>query len=440
MSGKSHVGALAVLFLASTLGSAKAQIAEFEDVSAWKTYTVTQKLASGLKGCIANQTEPASSPSFWIQQTTDGRIGFAFSGGNWNIGPNHLTSGSVTFENGFKYPFYMRQNPPMLEIFVNDVANSASMKSAIAKSKFVKVYLEWAGIFGNINKKFSLAGSADALRSLDRCIAQIAVDEETRAAEAEQAREALRKKAAEWKAAEEAQKAAEEEKNTSEGNSTPQTQPAAPLPALYSAGSGFVVGGDGSIITNAHVVAECNQLQVVDASGQKFKANLRGVDPSNDLALLQSGAVPRAVAELRLSPSLRPGDKVAVYGYPLPGTLSDTGNIVSGTLSSLLGIQNDVRFVQFSAPIQPGNSGGALLDSAGNAVGIATMKLDELAMSQEVGVFPQNVNFAVRISIVASFLDAFGVQYKAASSIEERPLPDVADLARAFSMQVLCYR
>ena len=84
-----------------------------------------------------------------------------------------------------------------------------------------------------------------------------------------------------------------------------------------------------------------------------------------------------------------------MVGYPLRGALASGANVTVGNVSALAGPGDDRRLIQITAPVQPGNSGGPVLDSAGNAVGVAVAKLDAAAMARATGDIPQNVNFAV---------------------------------------------
>jgi S1-C subfamily serine protease len=140
-------------------------------------------------------------------------------------------------------------------------------------------------------------------------------------------------------------------------------------------GSGFIINGDGRILTNSHVVANEHQLEVTLSDQTKYKATLLSRDESNDLALLQ--IVPRKkLPWLRLGDSdgLQVGQKVLAIGNPfgLDGTL--TTGVVSALNRPIRG-ENDQKLeglIQTDAAINMGNSGGPLLDSAGDVIGINT--------------------------------------------------------------------
>jgi len=97
------------------------------------------------------------------------------------------------------------------------------------------------------------------------------------------------------------------------------------------------------------------------------------------------------------------GDQVVAIGYPLHGLLTSDLTVTTGIISSLAGLHNDTRFLQISAPVQPGNSGGPLHDSSGNIVGVVSAKLDALRIVKATGDIPQNINFASRPAPCAIF-------------------------------------
>lgn len=126
-------------------------------------------------------------------------------------------------------------------------------------------------------------------------------------------------------------------------------------------------------------------------------------DPGNDLALL-AAPVRLPAADFRHDPAIRAGDSVVAVGFPLHGLLASEANVTTGTVSALAGIGNDARFLQMTVPVQPGNSGGPLLDLQGRVVGVVVSKLDALQVASVTGDIPQNVNFAIKADVVWSFV------------------------------------
>jgi hypothetical protein len=203
-------------------------------------------------------------------------------------------------------------------------------------------------------------------------------------------------------------------------------------------GSGVVVGGHSEVLTNAHVVNACAQISVRSSAGDLATAQLVGRDEKNDLAVVRSATPLSSVAVFREGSPVRAGDPVVVLGYPLSGLLATTANLTVGNVSALAGLGDDSRYLQISAPVQPGNSGGPLLDASGHLVGIVTAKLDAALVARFTGDIPQNVNFALKAEVVRTFLDSKGITYQTARSDQQLSPADVGEIARPFTVQIEC--
>jgi hypothetical protein len=105
---------------------------------------------------------------------------------------------------------------------------------------------------------------------------------------------------------------------------------------------------------------------------------------------------------------------------------------------ALSGLGNDIRIYQISAPVQPGNSGGPILDSSKNVLGIVTSKLNAIAIAKATGDLTQNVNFAIKNSILKSVLEINGIAYTKADFQRDYNLVEVAKAARKFTALVIC--
>ena len=219
-----------------------------------------------------------------------------------------------------------------------------------------------------------------------------------------------------------------------EAKAAPAPKPAPVRPALAraSTGSGFRVSADGRVLTNAHVVRGCAEVRVPPAG----PATVAARDEAADLALINGP--PGAAAAFRQGRGVRPGAPVVVVGYPLRGVLAAGANVSTGSVAALAGIRGDRRKIQITAPVQPGNSGGPVLDAAGNAVGVVVSRLDALRMARATGRVPQNVNFAVSAAVARAFLDSEGVPYETASSNRARAPEDVAAAAKTFTVLIEC--
>ncbi|TCO11988.1 trypsin-like peptidase [Camelimonas lactis] len=208
-----------------------------------------------------------------------------------------------------------------------------------------------------------------------------------------------------------------------------------------STGSGFGVSTAGHFLTNAHVVSGCRSIAIRGADLATQPAELLARDETNDLALLRAGAPAESAAVLPLRPGVRLGEAVAAFGFPHSDMLATSGNFTLGNVTALSGLRDDSRYLQISAPVQSGNSGGPLVDAYGNLVGVVTAKLNAIKVMAASGDLPQNVNFAVKSALAASFLDSRQVQY-ATGGPGERKLEaaDLAERARRASVFVTCAR
>jgi len=210
-------------------------------------------------------------------------------------------------------------------------------------------------------------------------------------------------------------------------NAPPQQAP------KNSSGSAFRIA-NGQFVTNFHVINGCNSLQV----GGQLGGRVIFSDSSKDLALVGITEDSGEIANLR-STRIQLNEPVTAAGFPLQGAFSGIA-ITNGSISRLSGLRADPGQLQISAPVQPGNSGGPLLDSAGNVIGVVSSKLNALKMAGVNGDIPQNVNFAINIDQVKSFLKAKRVAYKETNLGPDLTNVQIAKLASAFTVLIECRR
>lgn len=226
------------------------------------------------------------------------------------------------------------------------------------------------------------------------------------------------------------------DKSTKSGGS--QGGQAAAQGQVVATGSGFFVSRQGHVVTNHHVIKGCSRLDLGNEAIGMMPAQVMGDDPGNDLALLKTGYEPKSVANFRSGP-VRQAENVMAYGYPLTGLVSSGGNATSGNITALTGMRDDVRYYQMSAPVQPGNSGGPMVDASGNVVGVVVSKLDALGVAKVINDIPQNVNFAIKASLAANFLDSHSITYGSAALGDAKSPPDLSEQVKSFTVQVRCY-
>ncbi len=137
-----------------------------------------------------------------------------------------------------------------------------------------------------------------------------------------------------------------------------------------SLGSGVIVSEQGLILTNNHVVASADEIEIALADGRKMSAKVVGTDPDTDLALIKVEADHLPAIAFASSDKLNVGDVVLAIGNPFGVGQTVTQGIISALGRNHLGINIYENFIQTDASINPGNSGGALIDTDGNLVGI----------------------------------------------------------------------
>ena len=129
-----------------------------------------------------------------------------------------------------------------------------------------------------------------------------------------------------------------------------------------------------------------------------------------------------------------------VVGFPLHGLLASEANVTTETVSALAGIGNDTRFLQITASVQSGNSGGPLLDGGGHIVGLIVSKLNALHIAKATGDIPQNINFAIKDTVAKSFLDSQSVEYETGASSKSLASADIGTAAKKFTLLLECLR
>jgi S1-C subfamily serine protease len=170
----------------------------------------------------------------------------------------------------------------------------------------------------------------------------------------------------------------------------------------HGVGTGVVIVDKGIILTNLHVVQGARRIQLLFADGSESGASVSGVQPENDLAVLQAHTIPDDLhaATLRGTADLLPGDQVVVVGFPFGIGPSTSAGVISGlgrSFRSPEGVQEIGNLIQFDAAANPGNSGGPLVTMDGEVVGIVTGILNPTSHRTFVGI-----GFAVPIESAAS--------------------------------------
>jgi TonB family protein len=186
-------------------------------------------------------------------------------------------------------------------------------------------------------------------------------------------------------------------------------------------------------------VEGCSAVLVIARNGARRIALVEARDRENDLALLNLNSTLEFVAMFRSTPA-RAGEDVIALGFPLRGLLADELNVSKGIVSATAGLLNDPSELQVSAAVQPGNSGGPLLDASAAVAGVIVARLDGIAVARMTGVIPENVNFAIKAEVAEAFLRMNGVIPLRRRATTSQPLgiPETVDRARRYIFAVEC--
>jgi S1-C subfamily serine protease len=173
---------------------------------------------------------------------------------------------------------------------------------------------------------------------------------------------------------------------------------------LATTGSGFYLGPR-TLVTAAHVVARCGRIALADGSPLELVA----ADDELDVAVLAAPRPAPAWLALAHGRAARLGQRVHAAGFPYYALAGTSLHLTTGNVSALAGVDDDPRFFSFSAPVQPGNSGGPLIDARGAVLGLVVARLSEDFIVEATGTLPQNVNYALAEGELAAFLAEAGV-------------------------------
>jgi S1-C subfamily serine protease len=201
-----------------------------------------------------------------------------------------------------------------------------------------------------------------------------------------------------------------------------------------SNGTGILLNDTGDVMTAAHVTDNC-LLSKVSADGKTYVAKQVASSPLLDLAVLNSDIKQPSDINIRRSGDLKLGEKLTTVSYPLKGMLAASPNMTFGNVSSKKALQGSLGLFQFTAPIQPGSSGGPVVADNGELIGLVTSTLN-ISSLVEQGVVPQNVNFALNSKYIGKFLDKNNITYQSTTALSK---PGI-EVALTSAVQISCYQ
>lgn len=168
---------------------------------------------------------------------------------------------------------------------------------------------------------------------------------------------------------------------------------------LKGSGSGFYIGPN-TLVTAAHVIDGCRAVAMIDGT----PLDVMAADSTLDVAVLSGATDVGAWLKLSALEVPKLGETVTVLGFPYYTSLDQGLTVTSGNVSALRGADGSSNRVMITAPVQPGNSGGPLLNRKGAVIGVVVSRMDDIAVLEETGSLPQNMNFAVPSGPLLTFL------------------------------------
>ncbi len=201
-------------------------------------------------------------------------------------------------------------------------------------------------------------------------------------------------------------------------------------------GTGFVISKLGHVISNNHVVGVCKKVMTV-VDGKEIFLDILATDKVNDLGLIKGKVNTKMILSIK-SDGAELGEEIVTFGYPLTQQLSDSVKLTKGIVSALSGMENNYSQIQIDAAIQPGNSGGPVLNMNGQVVGVASSGLSKLYMAKKTKYIPENVNFAVASPTLSNFLKANKINFSTSSSFRTLSTKDLAKIGKPATIQLFC--
>lgn len=187
-------------------------------------------------------------------------------------------------------------------------------------------------------------------------------------------------------------------------------------------GTTWKISNDGYYITNAHVVENADSLKI-GFEENLSEARVISIDKKNDIAILKiKNDFNNSALPLIDNNKIELGEDISVIGYPLAFTLGDSVKVTSGDINANSGIDNDISQFQFSAPVQQGNSGGPIINSGGEVVGMVVAKLSGGQIQ------PELVNFAVKIQYIKNILEENEIDYQSSNNLNEYSTSEIYKL------------
>jgi len=200
-----------------------------------------------------------------------------------------------------------------------------------------------------------------------------------------------------------------------------------------SNGSGFFINGEGYLVSNFHVINICQYVST-RIEGIQYDVNIISADTANDLMI---GRITKTTDYLEISSDgAFLGEDIITAGFPFTDVLGNKIKITKGVVSSLSGADN-YSLMQIDAAVQPGNSGGPILNSSGDIVGVVVSKLSSDALQE--GDLPENINFGIKSENLGSFLKSNNIEFTRSKSNKRIESKEIASRAEQATVLLECY-
>jgi S1-C subfamily serine protease len=203
-------------------------------------------------------------------------------------------------------------------------------------------------------------------------------------------------------------------------------------------GTGFFINKSGQLLTAAHVLQDCGLIEATHGERQ-MRVKRNAYSDLLDLAVVDTGEPTAKSIPLRFNQQMTLGEPVTNVGYPLQGLLAGSPNLTRGNVSARGGLKGSMGVFQFSAPIQPGSSGGPVVSDGGELLGITVSTLNAAVLIKE-GLLPQNVNFALDARYAAAFLKRENIAFNEIPARTGGSMQQANDAALAAVVQLSCYQ